>query len=101
MDSEMNGGGMQESWGVNNNQMIWIGVAVGAAIGIGIALTRRRKSRWDMARDMGRRVADHSPDLADATKELVERVRVIYEEGRKVVEDAGHLWEQGRKLVGV
>jgi gas vesicle protein len=101
MDSEMNGGGIQENWGVNNNQMIWIGVAVGAAIGIGIALSRRKKTRWDTAREMTRRVADHSSDLADSTKDLVERVRVIYEEGRKVVEEAGHLWEHGRKLVGV
>ena len=27
--------------------------------------------------------------------------RLIYEESRKVVEEAGELWEHGRKLVGV
>jgi hypothetical protein len=28
-------------------------------------------------------------------------MRLIYDEGCKVVEEAGHLWQQGRKLVGV
>jgi hypothetical protein len=50
---------------------------------------------------MTKRVANRSGDFADATRDLVERVKVIYEEGRKVVEDAGDLWEQSRKLVGV
>ena len=31
----------------------------------------------------------------------MDRVKIIYEESRKVVEEAGELWEHGRKLVGV
>lgn len=31
---------------------------------------------------------------------MMDRIRVIYEEGRKVVDDANEIWSHGRKLVG-
>jgi gas vesicle protein len=89
----MNNGNLQ-------NKGVWIGIAVGAAVGIGIALSRRKRTRWDSARDISRRMADRSGDLADATQDLVARVKTIYEEGVKVVEDAGQLWSHGRRMVG-
>jgi len=89
--------------GINTNTGIWIGIAVGAAIGIGIALSRRSrpKTPWDQARDVTKRVASRSGDLADAAQDIMARVKTIYDEGRKVVEEAGELWEHSRKLVGV
>ena len=92
MDSEMN-----NDQGPNIG--IWIGIAVGAAVGIGIALSRRKKSPWDSARGITKKVADHSGDFADATSNIVERVKNIYNEGCKVVEEAGELWAHGRKIV--
>ncbi len=94
MDSEMNDSGL-------GNRAVWIGIAIGAAVGIGIALSRRKRSRWDTARDLTHRVASKTGDLGDAARDLMDRVKTIYEESRKVVEDAGELWEHGRKLVGV
>ena len=94
MESVMNGNGFA-------NRNIWIGVAIGAAVGIGIALSRRKRTRWDSARELTHRVARRTGDLSDAARDLVGRVKTIYEESRKVVEDAGELWEHGRKLVGV
>ena len=91
MDSEMNQEGP--------NLGLWLGIAVGAAIGIGIALSRRKRSPWDQARKITNRISDHSGDLADATSNLVQRVKTIYDEGCKVVEEAGELWAHGRKLV--
>jgi hypothetical protein len=87
-------------WG-NQNSKIWLGIAIGAAVGIGIALSRRSRpqSRWDSAREIGRRMADRSEDLTGAARDIMDRVRTIYEEGCKVVEDAGELWAHGRKLV--
>jgi hypothetical protein len=98
MDSEghMNHEG---SWD-NNASKLWLGVAVGVAVGIGIALSRRKKSRWEQAREMTRRVAERSPDFTEASQDIVDRLKTIYEEGLKVVEDAGELWANGRKLVG-
>jgi hypothetical protein len=95
MDSQNGSNGMD-----NQRAKIWIGIALGTAVGIGIALSRRKRSRWDSAREMGSRVAARSEDLADATRDIVERVKTIYEESRRVVEDAGQLWAHGRKLIG-
>jgi hypothetical protein len=85
--------------GQGPNIGIWIGVAVGAAVGIGIALSRRKRTPWDTARGLTKRVANHSEDLADATRDILDRFRTIYDEGCKVVEDASELWAHGRKLV--
>ena len=84
----------------NQAAKIWLGIAVGAAVGIGIAVSRHKKSRWDTARTITNRVAERSGDLAEMTRELVGRVRNIYEESCKVVEDANHMWAKGRKMVG-
>jgi hypothetical protein len=87
-------------WG-NNSTKIWLGIAAGTAIGVGIALSRRqKKSRWDAARQVGQRLSDTSGELADAVGDILSHVKVIYEEGRKVAEDAGALWAHGRKLAG-
>ncbi len=80
---------------------VWIGIAVGAAVGIGIALSKRRRTtRWDSAKDLAHRVAGSSGEFAEATRAIVERVGRIYEESRRVVDDAAALWSQGRKLAG-
>jgi gas vesicle protein len=84
------------------NKAIWIGVAIGAAVGLGFALSRgKRRDPWSTAKEAAGRVASRTSDMSDTTKDIVERIRTIYEESRKVVEDASELWEHGRKLVGV
>jgi LPXTG-motif cell wall-anchored protein len=85
----------------SNSNMIWIGIGVGAAIGLAFALSRRKKDRWSAAKEVSQRFADRSGDLAAAGKDIVDRIKVIYDESRKVVEEAGELWSHGRKLVGV
>jgi hypothetical protein len=88
-------------WGKHTTK-IWLGVAAGTAIGLGIALSRRqKKTRWDSARRIGERLSDHSRDLSEAAANIVSRVKVIYDEGRKVAEDASELWAQGRKVAGL
>jgi hypothetical protein len=83
-----------------NSRKIWMGVAIGAAVGIGIALSRRRRSGWDAARVATKRFSNKSEDMADVSRDILERVKTIYDEGRRVVEDAGELWTHGRRLVG-
>jgi hypothetical protein len=85
---------------ISNNTKIWIGIAVGAAVGLGIALSRRghgRRSRWD---DVTRRIGESSSDFAEATRDIADRIKTIYDESRRVVEEAGAIWSHGRKLVG-
>jgi gas vesicle protein len=81
-----------------NTSLVWMGVGVGAAIGVAVALNRRKRSGWYTAT---RRVADKTNDLAVVSKDMLERIKVIYAETRKVVDEATELWSQGRKLVGV
>ena len=85
-----------------NGNRVLIGVGIGAAIGVAaFALSRRKRDRWYAAKEVSRRVADHSSDLAAASKDIVDRIRVNYNETRKVVEEATELLSHGRKLVGV
>ncbi len=44
-------------------------------------------------------VARRRDDLAESGKNIVDRIRIIYEESRKVMEEASELWAHGRKLV--
>jgi hypothetical protein len=83
----------------NSTKLLW-GIAAGTAIGLGIALSRRKKSRWDSAREVGHRLSSRSGELTDAASDIIERVKVIYDQGRKLAEDAGELWAHGRKLAG-
>ncbi len=81
---------------------VWLGVAIGAAVGVGFAISRNvRRSRWDSARSLTRKVANHSGDLADRSKDIIERAQNMYKEGRRIVEDATELWSEGRRLVRV
>ena len=84
----------------NNLTKIWLGVAVGTAIGVGYVISSRRKSRFTAAKDVSRRINSHKDELLEAGRDIVERIKVIYEEGRKVVDDAAELWTHGRKVVG-
>jgi hypothetical protein len=90
--------------GNGNLTKVWVGVAIGAAIGVTYALSARRKrSRFPSAKDGTKRINNHKDDIDDiveAGKNIVERCKVIYEEGRKVVEDAAELWGHGRRMVG-
>ena len=87
----------------NTSTMVYIGLAAGAAIGIAFALTRRGKSRrrepWEAAKHITRRFGDHSQELATRGKDIIERVHNMYEEGRKVYDEAVDLWGEGRRLV--
>lgn len=85
----------------NNSGKIWLGLAIGTAIGIGIAISRRpKKNKWDVARRASKQLQGHSAELADAAGDIVDRVKNIYAESAQLVEDACDLWSRGRKLVG-
>jgi hypothetical protein len=86
---------------MSNNTKIWLGIAVGAAVGFGIALSRRshshsRKSRWD---EVAQRIGDSSGEFAEAARDIADRIKTIYDESRRVVDEASACWAHGRKLV--
>ena len=84
----------------NHSGKIWLGLAIGTAIGLGIAFSRRKKSRWDVARRATKQLQGRSADIANAAGDLVDRVKNIYAESAQLVEDACDLWSRGRKMVG-
>jgi hypothetical protein len=86
----------------NHSNKIWLGIAMGTALGLGIAYSRRPKKRtgWDIARQATKKISDRSGEFSDAARDIVERVKTIYDEGSHIVEDAGELWSRGRKLAG-
>jgi hypothetical protein len=85
-----------------NNRM-WIAIAVGAGIGVAVVLGVRnnKRSRWDRwdTRDLAKKFNNQKDDLLVRGRDLMESIRVICEEGKKVVDEAGELWHEGRKLV--
>ncbi|HXM42005.1 MAG TPA: hypothetical protein VN924_12175 [Bryobacteraceae bacterium] len=85
----------------SNANLVWIGVGVGAAIGVAVAISRRKRDRWYAAKEISRRVAGHTGDLAVASKDIFDRLKIIYGESCKVIEEASDLWSRGRKLAGV
>jgi hypothetical protein len=84
----------------NHSGKVWLGIALGAAIGLGIVYSRRPKSRWEAARRATRQIGDRSGELTDKARDILERVKTIYEEGNRIAQDAGELWTRGRKLAG-
>ena len=83
----------------NITRNVWIGVAVGAAIGVGFALSHKKRDRWSSARHLTKRLSRNSEDLAETSRHILDRVKLIYDEGCKVAADAAELWSQGRRLV--
>jgi hypothetical protein len=57
-----------------------------AAIGVALAVTRRKKDRWTVAKQASRKLADRTGDLAGASKDIFTPRAV------KVVEEATELW---------
>ena len=86
------------------NNKLWIAIAVGAGVGVAIAFGAHnaKRSRWDRwdTREMAKKFNNHKDDLLERGRDMIDRIRVICEEGKKVVDDAGELWHEGRKLVG-
>jgi len=87
--------------GNSNYNKVWIGLGIGAAVGLAAGLRwHRNGDRWYAAKRITRRVADRTSDLAETGNKIFDHVRVIYNESRKLADDAADLWSQGRKLAG-
>ena len=90
-----------ENNGHRNNNTGWIisGVAIGTGIALAVA-SARKKHRWqDRLLDTAENVARRRDELAETGRNIFDRIRIIYCESRKVIEEAGELWTHGRRIV--
>jgi 20S proteasome alpha/beta subunit len=83
----------------DRQKAIWTAIAIGAAIGIAYAASRKRTNPFAVAKRVTRKMVEDGGDLAETGRSIVERVGIIYEEAQKVMEDAAELWNAGRKLL--
>ena len=71
----------------------------GAIIGATVALLYAPKPGKDTRQFLTDKAQQGRDKVTDATKDITETSREMFERGRKLVEDAAELFDRGRKLV--
>lgn len=79
------------------DRLVWFvaGVAVGAAVGLLFA----PKTGSEMRRLIGKKTAEGRDYVAETGRDIYSKGRDLYERGKDLADDAGELFERGRKLV--
>jgi len=81
----------------NGSRVVWF--LAGAAIGAAIALLFAPASGKETREFLSRKTGEGREALADAGREILDKGREYYEKGRKLAEEAGEMFDRGRKLV--
>jgi len=81
----------------NGSKVVWF--LTGAAIGAAVALLFAPTSGEETRKYIGKKTEEGRDALADAGRDLADRGREYYEKGRKLAEEAGDLFDRGRKVV--
>jgi gas vesicle protein len=81
----------------NMDSLLWF--AAGAAIGATIALLYAPQSGKDARRYIGKQTRKGRQAMSEASRDLVDKSKDIYEKGRRVADDAAEMFERGRRLV--
>ncbi len=85
------------AWEDNNSKLVWF--LAGAAIGATVALLYAPQSGRDTRKYIRKKTDEGREALADAGKDILDRGREVYDKGRKIAEEAGELFDRGRRLV--
>jgi gas vesicle protein len=80
-----------------NNNIGWF--LAGAVIGAGAALLLAPKSGKETRRYLSKTTKNSKEAMESSGRELMDRGKELYDRGKKIVDDAGELFERGRKLV--
>ena len=81
----------------NTGKLVWF--FAGAAIGAAIALLCAPYTGKELRRRLGEKAGEGRDKLKEASRDVLDRGRELYEKGRKVADDAAELFDKGRKLV--
>jgi gas vesicle protein len=81
----------------NTSKVAWF--FAGAAIGAAIALLYAPASGEETRKRIGETANRGKERLNESGHDMLEKGKELYDRGRKIAEDAGDLFESGRKLV--
>jgi gas vesicle protein len=85
----------------NNNASNLVWFLTGAAAGAAIALLYAPQSGRQSRKFIRRTTEDGQEALAEFGKEVIDRGREYYDKGRKIAEEAGEMFERGRKKLAL
>jgi gas vesicle protein len=80
-----------------SENLIWF--VAGAALGASIALLYAPASGRTTRRYLGDKTRQGKQVLTEASRDVADRGRELYEKGRKVADEAAELFEKGRQLM--
>lgn len=81
----------------SGDKVVWF--LAGAAIGAAIALLYAPASGEETRSKIAEKASEGRDLLGDRGKELMERGRELYSKGKSMAEEAGEVFERGRKIV--
>ena len=82
-----------------SSNLVWF--LTGAAAGAAIALLYAPQSGHQSRKFIRRKAEDSRDALAETGKDVLDRGREYYEKGCKIAEEAGELFERGRKKLAL
>jgi gas vesicle protein len=81
------------------SKLVWF--LTGAAAGAAIALLYAPQSGRQSRKFIRKRAEQGQETLAEVGKDVLDRGREYYDKGRKIAEEAGELFERGRKKLAL
>ena len=87
---------MDEDYG-NSDRMLWF--VAGAAVGAAIALLYAPATGVDTRKRLAARTGDGRLAIAGGSREMFERARNLFDQGRRLADEAAEMFERGRQIV--
>jgi gas vesicle protein len=81
----------------NGTNLVWF--TAGAAIGATIALLYAPQTGRETRRFLGKKTRKGREALVDASGDLAEKGKELFEKGRRMADEAADLFERGRRII--
>jgi gas vesicle protein len=81
----------------NGINLVWF--TAGAAIGATIALLYAPQTGKETRRYLNKKTREGREALSDASGDIADKGKELFEKGRRMADDAADLFERGRKII--
>jgi gas vesicle protein len=81
----------------NGISLVWF--TAGAAIGATIALLYAPQTGKETRRYLNKKTREGREALSDASEDIADKGKELFEKGRRMADDAADLFERGRKII--